>query len=132
MKTLSKSAELSRVYTNHCMKATVVTNLDEAGHEARDSTIVSSHKSERSIRSYAIQCPPKKKRKMFGDLSKEFTPAVLKPKPKPTSTALQMENVTEEPEPAEIPYEHKTLNEQEKIQLLVVYQIKLLLLLMLL
>ena len=31
IKELSKNAELSQKNTNHCMKATIVTNLDKAG-----------------------------------------------------------------------------------------------------
>ena len=83
MKVLSVDAGLSQAYTNYCMKATIVTNLDEAGHEARDIMIVSSHKSECSIRSYATKCSPKKKRKVFDDLSKNFKPTAM------TTTAEQ-------------------------------------------
>ena len=77
MKTLSKDAGLSQLYTNHCMKATATTTLDEAGFEARDIMIVTSHKSERSIKSYSRQCPPKKKRAMLDTLAKEFVPTEL-------------------------------------------------------
>lgn len=51
MKTLSSKAKLSRVYTNHCLRATSITLLD--GYEARHVMAISGHKSESSIRSYA-------------------------------------------------------------------------------
>ena len=51
MKKLSKSAELSKEYTNHCIRATAVTVLDQNNFEARHIMRVSGHKSEASIRS---------------------------------------------------------------------------------
>ena len=52
MADLSKSAELSVRYTNHCVRATCITILDSEGFEACDIMTVSSHKSEQSIKSY--------------------------------------------------------------------------------
>lgn len=51
MKRLSKKAKLSRIYTNHCWRATSITLLD--GYKARHVMVISGHKSESSIRSYA-------------------------------------------------------------------------------
>ena len=62
MKKISKNAGLSRIYTNHCIRATVVTSLDEKGFEARDIMATTGHKSEASIRSYSNKCKPKKRR----------------------------------------------------------------------
>lgn len=53
MKGISKDANLSFNYTNHCIRATSVSVLDDAGLEARHIMAVSGHKSESSIRSYA-------------------------------------------------------------------------------
>ena len=53
MKKLSKSAELSKEYTNHCIRATAVTILDQNNFKARHIMRVSGHKSEASIRSYS-------------------------------------------------------------------------------
>ena len=53
MKTISKVAKLNTLYTNHCIRATCVTLLDQAGHEARHIMSVSGHHSESSIRSYS-------------------------------------------------------------------------------
>ena len=53
MKTLSIQAELSNVYTNHCLRAACITALDQSGFEARHIMSVSGQKSEASIRSYS-------------------------------------------------------------------------------
>ena len=52
MKEISKLANLSKEYTNHSIRATSVTILDESGFEARHIMSVSGHRSESSIRSY--------------------------------------------------------------------------------
>ena len=52
MKTLSKHAQLSREYTNHSIRATSVTILDQCGFEVRHIMCISGHKSETSICSY--------------------------------------------------------------------------------
>ena len=72
MKNLSQKAKLSQIYTNHCIRATVVTNLDEEGFEARHIMVISSHKSENSIKSYSSKCPENKKKQMFDALAKPF------------------------------------------------------------
>ena len=69
MKNLSKNVELSRIYTNHCIHASVVTSLDEQGFEARHIMATTGHKSENSIKSYASKCPEKKRRQMADALA---------------------------------------------------------------
>ena len=64
MKNLSKKAKLSRLYTNHCIRASVVTSLDEKGFEARHIMATTGHKSEASIKSYAARCPDNKRRQV--------------------------------------------------------------------
>jgi integrase len=51
MKNLSK--QLSKLYTNHSLRATTITLLDNKGFEARHIMSISGHKSESSIRSYS-------------------------------------------------------------------------------
>lgn len=53
MKKISKLANLPREYTNHSIRATSVTILDECGFEARHIMCVSGHRSGSSICSYA-------------------------------------------------------------------------------
>ena len=72
MKDLSKHAHLSRIYTNHCIRAWTVTQLDTQGFEARHIMAVSGHKSENSIKNYSSVCPDTKKREMFDALAKNM------------------------------------------------------------
>ena len=53
MKTISVDAGLSQIYTNHCIRATCITTLDEVGFPARHIMSVSGHRSEASVRSYS-------------------------------------------------------------------------------
>ena len=50
MKILSEKANLSEIYTNHCIRASVVTNLDKQGFQAKDIMATTGHKSESSIK----------------------------------------------------------------------------------
>ena len=57
-------AGLSRVYSNHSIRATSITLLDDSGIEARHIMRVSGHKNEASIRSYASRLNDTKKREI--------------------------------------------------------------------
>lgn len=69
MSEISKLGKLSRVYTNHCVRATSITALDNGGIEARHIMRASGHKSESSIRSYACRLSESKKREISTCLS---------------------------------------------------------------
>ena len=69
MKSMSVDAGLSQIYTNHCIRATSITILDNCGMEARHIMTVSGHRSESSIRSYA-RTGAGVKRKMSDELTK--------------------------------------------------------------
>ena len=93
MKTLSTNAGLSKQYRNHSIRATVVTNLDQKGFEARHIMATTGHKSEVSIKNYARKCPTQKRRELSDALAKsmtkevqqqnENTPKKFKPNPEP-------------------------------------------------
>lgn len=53
MKYLSKQLDLSKNYTNHCIRATVVSNMLDAGHDVSDVAAVTGHKSTEALRKYA-------------------------------------------------------------------------------
>ena len=53
MKRISKEANLSRIYTNHSIRATVVTILGKSGFEASHIMTVSGHRNESSTRAYS-------------------------------------------------------------------------------
>ena len=46
MKSISMKAGTSQVYTNHCLRATSVAILDEAGFKARDIMTLSRHQHQ--------------------------------------------------------------------------------------
>jgi hypothetical protein len=69
MSDISAIAGLSVLYTNHCIRTTNLTELDNAGIEARHIMRVSGHKSEASIRSYACRLNESKKRQISHTLS---------------------------------------------------------------
>ena len=52
MKKISKRLALSVTYTNHCIRATCVTEMTRAGYEARQIMKVTGHKSAESLKSY--------------------------------------------------------------------------------
>ena len=88
MKDISIDAQLSKVYTNHSIRATCLTQLDQAGFEVRHIQAVSGHKSEESIKSYSKRCPDKKKREMAQALDL----ALAGPKKKKSPTATVSKN----------------------------------------
>jgi integrase len=49
MKNLSKQLNLSKLYTNHSLRATTITLLDNKRFEARHIMSISGHKTESSI-----------------------------------------------------------------------------------
>ena len=68
MKKISAESNLSKIYSNHSIRATAITVLDSAGLEARHIMSVSGHKAESSIRSYS-KTSDEIKRKMSEILS---------------------------------------------------------------
>ena len=69
MKTLSVDAGLSTIDTSHCLRATCITALDQAGFEARHIMTMSGQTSEASIRSYSRNVSDNKRRDMSFTLS---------------------------------------------------------------
>ena len=74
MSAISQAAGLSRVYTNHCIRATCVTVLDDAGIEARHIMRITGHKNEASIRSYSCRLSDAKKRSISETISETVLP----------------------------------------------------------
>ncbi|KAJ8309960.1 hypothetical protein KUTeg_011825 [Tegillarca granosa] len=69
LKTILKQSKLSYIYTNHSVRATTITALDNAGIEAGHIMRASGHKNESSIRSYSCRLSESKKRQMSECLS---------------------------------------------------------------
>ena len=69
MKTISVSARLSMNYTNHCIRATVVTELNDKGYTVQDIQTVTGHKRPESVNRYIKRATPTKKKRISNDLS---------------------------------------------------------------
>ena len=69
MSEFSKIAKLSKKYTKHCIRATAITALDQAGCVSRHIMSVSGHRSEASIKSYSRKTSTDQKRKMSETLN---------------------------------------------------------------
>ena len=69
---LQKDAKLAGEYTNHSIRATVISTLDDDGFESRHIMSLSSHKEEACIKEYATKCPEKKRKEMFDSLANKI------------------------------------------------------------
>ena len=75
METLEINAELSQVYSNHLIRVTAITKLDQNNIKSGHIQAVSGHKSEATIRTYSKFCPANEKREMYNIFDLERTPA---------------------------------------------------------
>ncbi|CAB4021335.1 PREDICTED: uncharacterized protein LOC105327636 [Paramuricea clavata] len=69
MATISRQGELSQRYTNHSIRSTAITVLDEAGYEARHIMAISGHRNEASIRSYSAHVSEEQTRRISESLT---------------------------------------------------------------
>ncbi|CAC5384088.1 unnamed protein product [Mytilus coruscus] len=68
MKQISTEAKLSKIYTNHCVRATTVTVLSHVGVSNREIMKITGHKCESSLDSYNADSSEAQKRKYSGIL----------------------------------------------------------------
>lgn len=64
MSEISKKCELSQRYTNHSLRATAMSVLDDAGYQGRHIIRISGHKREESVKSYSHKLTNSRKRTM--------------------------------------------------------------------
>ena len=55
MKTISEKAKLSKKYTNHCVRVSVVNELDAGGFTSEQICSVTGHKNRESVEKYKRQ-----------------------------------------------------------------------------
>ena len=67
MKQISKEACLSKIYTNHCLRATTATILARSGVQDRDIAMVTGHKNVASLQHY-VNAPTTKKMKSLSSI----------------------------------------------------------------
>ena len=90
MSKMSTEAGLSRRYTNHSLRATCITLLDENGFQSRDICNVTGHRNERSIRTYIGRPNDRKRQKLSDALSTSI--GYNPPKDQPSTSAQSTES----------------------------------------
>ena len=90
MPTLSRKAGLSQVYTNHCVKTSIVTALHKAGIERRRICQLKKHKNENSLAHYVSGSSSAQKRECSDILSGSF----IGGQPRSSSTLVRHQNST--------------------------------------
>ena len=111
MPNISREASLSRMYTNHCIRATSITVLSANGVDATDIIGVTGHKTIQSLLPYQRKVGDEKRRGMSNILSNYGKPEVLS-KPA-TATAADIGGQTAEA--IATPTENATANLQLKM-----------------
>ena len=82
-----KNVKLEGDYMNHSIRSTVISMLDKDGFEAHHIMALSSHKSESTIKEYAVKCPDSKRKAMFNSLSNALVPEPEKAKTAPAEAS---------------------------------------------
>ena len=77
MTTISKWGKLSKIYSNHSIRATSITIMDECGIASRHIMKVSGHKSETSLKSYTQNISVIKKKEISATLSRSLGQDVI-------------------------------------------------------
>ena len=72
MRKISQNAGLSKVYTNHCLRATCITILDGEGFATRDICHVSGHANEGSLAGYVGKVKDSRKQDMSDAISRSL------------------------------------------------------------
>ncbi|CAC5366442.1 unnamed protein product [Mytilus coruscus] len=69
MADVSKNASCSVMYTAHCLRATAIQAMSDAGFEIRHIMCMSGHRNEASVRIYSRDCSTLQKKSMSDTLS---------------------------------------------------------------
>ena len=74
MKEISKKAGLSQIYTSHCVRASTVTHLYQAGVDTQQICTITKHKNESTLSHYISSTSDEQKRSTSRLLSKSLVP----------------------------------------------------------
>ena len=74
MKTISKKAKLTKDYTAHCIRTTVVTNLFNENVPVEEIACVTGHKDTKSVKRYIRNISDDKIQHYASSLQKRFRP----------------------------------------------------------
>ena len=72
MKQISSGARLSKTYTNHCVRVTVVTELKQKGHGNDEIATITGHKNPESVNRYSKSYSDAQKRSLSENLQQSF------------------------------------------------------------
>ena len=75
MKQISNKSGLSKVYTNHCVRASTVTSLYQAGIDTQQICSITKHKNESTLSHYISSTSDEQKMKASRILSNTLVPA---------------------------------------------------------
>lgn len=73
MKIISHEAQLSKIYTNHCVRVTVVSELHQQGFKNSEIAQITGHKNSESVERYIRQTRDEGRRKLSNALSRGFS-----------------------------------------------------------
>ena len=85
LKRMSEDAELSKTYTNHCLRVTASKGLSDAGNERSDICIVTGHASVSSLDPYINMPSDAKKRKLSSNIGDIICKTGAPPAPAPVN-----------------------------------------------
>ncbi|XP_061191035.1 uncharacterized protein LOC133199206 [Saccostrea echinata] len=74
MKDISKAADLSRIYTGQCLRATAIQHLTDEGFEGEDIVYMTGYKNGKSLKSNNKKISASQKRNLSCSLSKMINP----------------------------------------------------------
>ena len=86
MATISTEAALSKRYTNHCIRSTVITNLINSGFDPVTISRLSGHRNPASVLSYCNDTSEATKRSMADALNASLGSSSMDQQPAPTSS----------------------------------------------
>ncbi|CAG2242190.1 unnamed protein product [Mytilus edulis] len=116
---ISRNAGCSRLYTAHCLRATAIQAMNDAGFELRHIMYMSGHKNESSVRSYNRGCSVLQKESLsetLSSISSGYDVSAQKSTPAPVLTVSTAENasvtsnVTSVPSPLQTSSENAQVN----------------------
>jgi hypothetical protein len=93
---ISEEYDLSKHYTNHCIRSTCITILDGGGIETRHIIGLNGHKSENSVKSYCARLSDNKKRQI-SDILSDQVKNVEAPCPAKSARATSVTSATKDP-----------------------------------
>lgn len=69
MADICRNSKCSTSYTAHCLRATAIQAMNDAGFELRHIMFMSGHKNESSVRSYTRECSTNQKKQISNALA---------------------------------------------------------------